>query len=204
MSTDTLQQLLADGQDHAVSELRGCASSRAGLYRALERLQAQALVRRVARGIYRLEAHPGDGQAEDYWAQIGAQVPKGVVCLLSALAFHGIGTQQPGAVWLAIPRGAWRPRTDWPPLRLVHFADAAHAAGVEEHPRDGGQVRVYSPAKTVADCFKFRHRIGLDVALEALREGWQAQRFTLPELTAMARICRVERVLRPYVEALTA
>lgn len=201
---DALRAMLSDGKDHSLGELRQCASSKASLYRALDRLQAAQVVQRVARGSYRLGRSHDPVRAEDYWTLLSALVPKGVVCLLSALAFHGIGTQQPGALWLAVPKSAWRTRATWPPLKLVHFSGDAYSTGIEEHERSGGAVRVYSPAKTVADCFKFRNRVGLDVALEALREGWQAQRFTLPELTAMARVCRVERVMRPYVQALTA
>lgn len=201
---DALREMLSDGKDHSLGELRQCASSKATLYRALGRLQAADLVQRVARGTYRLGRGLDPVRAEDYWTLLSALVPKGVVCLLSALAFHGIGTQQPGELWLAVPRSAWRPRATWPPLKLMHFSGDAYSAGIEAHERSGSAVRVYSPAKTVADCFKFRNRVGLDVALEALREGWHAQRFTLPELGDMARVCRVERVMRPYVQALTA
>jgi hypothetical protein len=107
-------------------------------------------------------------------------------------------------VWLALPKSAWRKTEEYPPLRIVHFSGGAYTAGVETHQRQGGTVRVYSVAKTVADGFKFRNRIGLDVAIEALREGWQQRRFTMEELDAMARICRVQAVIRPYVEALVA
>lgn len=107
-------------------------------------------------------------------------------------------------VWLALPKSAWRKPEDYPPLRIVHFSGAAYTGGIEKHKRAGGMVQVYSMAKTVADCFKFRNHIGLDVAIEALREGWQQRRFTLDELDKMAHVCRVQAVLRPYVEALVA
>jgi predicted transcriptional regulator of viral defense system len=201
---DALREILSDGKDHSLAELRQCVSSKASLYRALDRLQAADIVHRVGRGTYRLGRGHDPVRAEDYWTLLSALVPKGVICLLSALAFHGIGTQQPGALWLAVPKSAWRTRATWPPMKLVHYSGDAYSAGIEEHERRSGTVRVYSPAKTVADCFKFRNRVGLDVALEALQDGWRAQRFTLPELSAMARVCRVERVMRPFVQALTA
>jgi predicted transcriptional regulator of viral defense system len=130
--------------------------------------------------------------------------PQGVLCLLSALAFHELTTQSPSVVWLALPKSAWRKPEAYPPLHIVHFSGAAFMEGVEMHDRSGEKVRVTSVAKTVADCFKFRNRIGLDVAIEALREGWQQRRFTLEELDAMARVCRVQALMRPYVEALVA
>jgi predicted transcriptional regulator of viral defense system len=130
--------------------------------------------------------------------------PKGVLCLLSALAFHELTTQSPPVVWLALPKSAWHKPETYPPLRIVHYSGAAFTTGVETYQRAGGMVRVYSVAKTVADVFKFRNRIGLDVAIEALREGWQQRRFTLDELDAMARICRVQAVMRPYIEAMVA
>jgi len=99
--------------------------------------------------------------------------PQGVLCLLSALAFHELTTQSPPVVWLALPKSAWRKPDVYPPLRILHYSGEAFTAGVETHKRQGGTVRVYSVVKTVADGFKFRNRIGLDVAIEALREGWQ-------------------------------
>jgi predicted transcriptional regulator of viral defense system len=158
-------------------------------------------VQRVGRGRYRV-AVP---QAEpDTWVAAQHQYPHGVLCLLSALMLHEITTQSPRDVWLALPKSAWRKPASHPPLRLVHLSGAAFTAGIETRERPGGVVRVYSAAKTVADCFKFRNQVGLDVALEALREGFRARRFTLDELDAMARVCRVQAVIRPYVEALVA
>ena len=133
-----------------------------------------------------------------------AAVPHGVVCLLSALQYHGIGTQLPSEVWMAIDRRARRPALRYPPLRIVRYTGAALTEGVESRRVEGREVRVYNVAKTVADCFKYRNKIGLDVALEALREGWRARRFTMDELDRYAAICRVQRVMRPYLEALTA
>ena len=156
---------------------------------------------RVRRGVYQVAENM---DASDTWGQVMQRYPQGVLCLLSALAFHELTTQSPPVVWLALPKSAWRKSEEYPPLRIVHFSGEAFTAGVEIHHRSGGMVRVYSVAKTVADGFKFRNHIGLDVAIEALREGWQQRRFTLEELDAMARVCRVQAVIRPYVEALVA
>jgi predicted transcriptional regulator of viral defense system len=184
-----------------VANLPPLGISRSGLYRALEPLLDEGRIVRVRRGVYQL-AEAGD--AGDTWVQVMQRYPHGVLCLLSALAFHEITTQSPSAVWLALPKSAWRKPEGYPPLRIAHFSGEAYPAGIENHRRPGGVVRVYSVAKTVADCFKFRNRIGLDVAIEALRDGWQQRRFTLEDLEKMARICRVQVVMRPYVEALVA
>lgn len=175
--------------------------SRPALFRALGELVAEQRVVRVVRGRYRI-ASPE--QEADTWVAAQNQYPQGVLCLLSALLLHEITTQSPREVWLALPKSAWRKPAGYPPLRLVHFSGASFAAGIETRVRPGGAVRVYSAAKTVADCFKFRNQVGLDVALEALREGFRAHRFTFDELDAMARVCRVQAVMRPYVEALVA
>jgi predicted transcriptional regulator of viral defense system len=127
-----------------------------------------------------------------------------VICLLSALAFHSLTTQSPREAWIALPKGAWRKPATYLPARIVHFSGKGFTTGIEEHARPGGIVRVYTVAKTVADCFKFRHQIGLDIAIESLREGWREQRFTLEQLDHMASICRVQAVMRPYIEALVA
>lgn len=176
--------------------------SRPALFRALAELVAEQRVVRVARGRYR--AASADREA-DSWVAAQHQYPQGVLCLLSALLLHELTTQSPREVWLALPKSAWRKSSiSYPPLRLVHFSGAAFSTGIETRTRPAGTVRVYSVAKTVADCFKFRNQVGLDVALEALREGFRARRFTLDELDAMARVCRVRAVMRPYVEALVA
>ncbi|MGH7621810.1 MAG: type IV toxin-antitoxin system AbiEi family antitoxin domain-containing protein, partial [Gemmatimonadaceae bacterium] len=131
-------------------------------------------------------------------------VPQGVICLLSALQYHGVGTQLPSEVWMALDRRAWRPRVGYPPLRIVRFTGAALTQGIERHTIEGRAVKVYGVAKTLADCFKYRNKIGIDVVLEALREAWRRRRFTMDELHRYAAICRVQRVMQPYLEALTA
>lgn len=131
------------------------------------------------------------------------RVPRGVVCLASALQFHGIGTQSPHQVWLALPRGSNFPRIGDLPLRFCKYSPASYAFGAHGHSLPGGTVRVYSPAKTVADCFKYRNKYGLDMAIEALREGWREKKFTMKELSDAAAVCRVSRVMQPYLEMLT-
>jgi predicted transcriptional regulator of viral defense system len=174
-----------------------------GIHRqVLTRLVAEGEIERVTRGVYRLPEQP---ITENHGlALAAAAVPQGVICLLSALRYHGIGTQLPSEVWLALDRRAWRPKLSYPPLRIVRFTGKALTAGVETHRLEGRPAKVYGLAKTVADCFKYRNKIGLDVALEALREGWQKRRFTMDELDRYAAICRVQRVMRPYLEALAA
>ncbi len=126
------------------------------------------------------------------------------MCLLSALRFHDIGTQTPFQVWIALDRRARRPALKYPPLRVVRFTGAALTEGVESHRIEGRTVRIYKVAKTVVDCFKCRNKIGLDVALEALREAWHARRFTTEAPYRYAVICRVHRIMRPYLEVLAA
>ncbi len=174
-----------------------------GIHRQiLTRLVEEGEIERVARGVYRLPEHSATENQGLVLAT--AAVPHGVICLLSALQYHGIGTQLPSEVWIALDRRAWRPRLAYPPLRIVRYTGKALSAGVETHRMEGRQVKVYGLAKTVADCFKYRNKIGLDVALEALREGWRARRFTMDELDRYAVICRVQRVMRPYLEAIAA
>jgi predicted transcriptional regulator of viral defense system len=172
-----------------------------GIHRqVLSRLVAAGELERVARGLYRTPESP---LTEHHGLAVaGTAVPNGVICLLSALRFHGIGTQLPSQVWIAIDRRARRPALKYPPLRVVRFTGAALSEGVGSHRLEGRTVRVYGVAKTLADCFKYRHKIGLDVALEALREAWRARRFTMDELDRFAGICRVRRVMRPYLEAM--
>jgi predicted transcriptional regulator of viral defense system len=166
----------------------------------LTRLTQQGALERVGRGLYIVA---GAELSESHsLAEAARRAPGGVVCLLSALRFHDLTTQAPFEVWLALPPGAWRPRLGTPPLRIVRFSGQALTEGIEEHVVESVRVRVYTPAKTVADCFKFRNKIGLDVALEALRETWRARRATMDDLWNYAQICRVTTVMRPYLESL--
>jgi predicted transcriptional regulator of viral defense system len=172
----------------------------AGIHRqTVSRLVASGELKRVVRGVYRLPGHP---QSEHTGlAIVGAVVPQGVICLLSALQFHGIGTQVPSEVWIAIDRKARRPSLRYPPLRVLRFSGAALTEGVEIKPIDGQMVRIYNVAKTVVDCFKYRNKIGLDVALEALREARAAKMASAEALWHYAKIDRVTNVMRPYLES---
>ena len=166
----------------------------------LSRLCAAGKLQRIARGLYVL---PNTDVTEHHsLAEACKRVPKGVVCLLSALQYHGLTTQTPFEVWLAIGEKAWRPHIEYPPLRIVHFSRPTLTAGVEEHQIEGVIVQVYTPAKTVADCFKYRNKIGLDVAIESLRECLRSQLCTMDNLWHYAKICRVQNVMRPYLESL--
>lgn len=164
------------------------------------RLHDRGLLERVGRGLYRV---PGaEVTASHSLTEVSRRIPKGVVCLLSALQFHELTTQLPHEVWIAIDVTAWKPRVQNLPVRVVRFSGKALAAGVEHHEIEGVDVKVYSPAKTVADCFKYRHKIGLDVAIEALRDFVRERKGSMDELWGYAKICRVTNVMRPYLEAI--
>jgi len=168
----------------------------------LSYLAKKGMLLRVGRGLYSLV--DSDMLTENHTlVEACKAVPGGVVCLYSALRFHNIGTQGPADVWLAVNRKAWLPKLDYPPVRFVRFSEAALTAGVETHQIEGVPVRVYSPAKTVADCFKYRRKFGLDVAVEALRECLRDRRAAIDEIWHFAQVCRVAKVMRPYLEALT-
>jgi predicted transcriptional regulator of viral defense system len=168
----------------------------------LRRLHAAGKVDRLGRGLY---VPAGASLSEhEMLATAAARIPNGVVCLLSALRFHSLTTQNPSEVWLAIDRKAHLPVKQALPLHIVRFSGKARTAGVEEHEIDGVLVRVYNAAKTVADCFKYRRKIGADIAMEALRDCWRSGKSTMDELWRYAAVCRVTNVMRPYLEAVAA
>ncbi|AWI09511.1 type IV toxin-antitoxin system AbiEi family antitoxin domain-containing protein [Ereboglobus luteus] len=167
----------------------------------LGRLVRAGRLIRFSRGVYA----PSDAEIDEKhdWEIACLRVPNGVLCLTTALALHEIGTQSPREVWMAIDGKAWTPRITHPPMRYVRFSPAALHYGVMTEKISGqARLRVYTAAKTVADCFKFRNKIGIDVAIEALREGWRTRKFTMSELAAAAHVCRVARVMQPYLEML--
>ncbi|HUS46401.1 MAG TPA: type IV toxin-antitoxin system AbiEi family antitoxin domain-containing protein [Phycisphaerae bacterium] len=173
-----------------------------GIHReCLRRLCAKGLLVRVARGLYVLAR--ADLSSQHTLALAAQSIPRGVICLLSALRFHDIGTQNPQEVWLTIDHKAEVPRVSYPRLRIVRSSGKALMAGIDKHTIEGVTVKVYSPAKTVVDCFKYRSKIGLDVALEALRDCWRQRRATMDDLWRYAKICRMTNVMRPYLESLT-
>jgi len=166
----------------------------------IRRMCNKGLLKRVSRGLYvRTDA---EFSANIGLAQVAKRVPHGVVCLLSALQFHGIGTQSPYEVWLALDRDVRRPHIEYPPLRIMRFSGEALNEGIEKHEIERVSVRIYSPAKTVADCFKYRNKIGLDVAIEALRDCRNSKKCTNADLWKYAKVCRVTQVMKPYLEAL--
>ena len=166
----------------------------------LSRLHREGVLERASRGVYYL---PDTELTEHHGlAEAIKTAPRGIVCLLSALRFHELTTQSPFEVWLALDRKAHRPVGRGVSLHVVRFSGSALTSGVEEHLIEGIKVRVYSPAKTVADCFKYRNKIGLDVALESLRDYWKSRHADADELWKYAKVCRVANVMRPYMEAL--
>ena len=165
----------------------------------LRQMCAKGELVRVGRGMYSLP--DADVTTHHGLAQAAKAIPKGVICLLSALRFHEIGTQAPHEIWIALDRRAARPRARHPKTRIVRFSGKALTKGVDQHTIEGIQVRIYTPAKTVADCFKYRNKIGLDVALEALREVLRCRKCSTDELWKYAKICRVTNTMRPYMEA---
>ncbi|MBQ0920569.1 type IV toxin-antitoxin system AbiEi family antitoxin domain-containing protein [Hydrogenophaga aromaticivorans] len=166
----------------------------------LTRLSAAGLLERVGRGLYRLP----DAQVSEFESlgSVAAKVPQAVFCLLTALQFHELTTQLPRQVWIAMPRGSHPPRIDYPPIKMVQFTGEAYSAGIEEVGRDGVRLRVYGMAKTVADCFKHRNKIGLDVALEALKGVRSRNKASVDEIWRYAKVCRVANVMRPYLESI--
>jgi len=166
----------------------------------LRRLCDRGVLERQARGIYTLRG----AEITEHHSLVQAckRAPKGVICLLSALRFHGLTTQSPFEIWMAIDRKARLPKVEGVPLHVVRFSGRALTEGIERHRIEGVDVSVYCPAKTVADCFKYRNKIGLDVALEALRECRRERRCTMDDLWRFAKVCRVANVMRPYLEAM--
>lgn len=194
-------------RDRAKRLLKGVGIARAAEFAnyaisrtELGRLRDAGVIERVGRGLYSL---PGAVLTEKHsLAEASRSIPHGVICLLTALRFHKLTTQNPSEVWMAIADKAWRPKQGSLRLRLVHMSGESFTSGVEEHDVAGVPIRVYSAAKTVADCFKFRNRIGLDVAIEALRDFSRTRRGGATELARFARICRVSRVMQPYLDSI--
>lgn len=186
-------------RDHG-GQLRMSEAIRLGMSRySLYKLKDRGIIEQVSRGVYRLVDLPPLGDPD--LVTVALRVPGAVVCLISALAYHGLTTQIPHEVSIAILRDSRPPRLDHPPVRVYRFGAAAFAAGVEEKLLDRVPVRIYSPEKTLADAFKFRNRIGMDIVQEALRSYRARRRLDYDAVLRYARICRVERVMRPYLEA---
>lgn len=172
-----------------------------GIHReTIRRLLETGDIISIARGLYSSSQFIPDENFSFLVAQKIA--PKGIICLLSALSFHEIGTQNPSDIWIAVPRGTRIPTVSEYPIQISLFSGEAYSSGIEEHTADGVVVRVYSIAKTIPDCFKYRNKIGLDVAIEALKDVIRNKRTSINEILHFARICRVEKVMKPYMESL--
>jgi predicted transcriptional regulator of viral defense system len=168
----------------------------------LKRLVDEGLLMQSGRGLYSV----ANAKTTEHHslAEACLRVPGGVVCLLSALRYHGLTTQNPWEVWMAVTPSSRKPKVDHPPLRIVRFSGSAFTGGVDRVRIEGVEVRITSAAKTVADCFKYRNKIGVDVAVQALRDGWTKRKFTADQLSHFARVCRVTHVMRPYLDSLLA
>lgn len=170
--------------------------------RTLYQMHETGAIVRESRGLYRLaDTEPG---AYFDLVQVALRIPKGVICLISALSFHGLTTQIPQHVYIALPINSEKPRIEHPPIRIFWLSQKSYSASIEEHELDGILVRIYGIEKTIADCFKFRNKIGLDVVLEALRDYVEHKRLDIDALLFFANLNRVENVVRPYLEMLLA
>jgi predicted transcriptional regulator of viral defense system len=168
----------------------------------LTRLLRDRTVIRRARGLYQLAT--AEVESSHTLAEAALLVPKGIVCLISALQFHGLTLQTPSVVWMAVARTAWRPKIDYPPIRFVRWTSRALEEGIETHKIEGVIVRVTNPARTIVDCFRYRNKIGIDVALEGLREALRARHVSVDDLWQRAKVARVWSVMKPYVDASVA
>lgn len=166
----------------------------------ISRLVESGELIKVGRGLYSLTA--ADYNEQQSLLETAQRIPRGVICLLSALRFHELTTQNPFEVWIAIEGMSRKPTLEFIPLRVMRFSRDAFTEGVEIKKINGSSLQVYNPAKTVADCFKYRNKIGLNVAIEALRDAWSQKQATMDELWHYAKICRVSNVMRPYLESL--
>ena len=200
-----VQQTLTD-RAIEIARKRGVARTRdfmdAGIPRVyLQRLQKQGRLNRIGHGLYQVEGAVLSGQHS--LAEAARTVPHGVVCLLSALQFHGLTTQLPNRVWIMIKPGARASRARSVGLQFTKASGKSFTSGIKHHSIDGVAVPIYEPAKTVADCFKYRSKVGLDVAIEALRDCLNQRKCTPADLWRYAKTCRVDNIMRPYIEALT-
>ena len=180
--------------------MRMAIAVQSGVHRnTLYAMRDAGVIEQLSRGLFRLADAPP--LANPDLVTVARRVPRGVICLISVLALHDLGTQIPHEVWLAVPRDSEPPRVDYPPIRVFRYADKAFAEGIEITKIDDTPVRVYSREKTLADCFKYRNKIGLDTAVEALKAYKQQGQIDTDALMRYAQTCRVANVIRPYLEA---
>jgi predicted transcriptional regulator of viral defense system len=181
--------------------LRTAQAMRLGIHpEVIYQMEAEGIIEQVTRGIYRLSDLPPFDNTD--LATVALAIPKGVICLISALSYYDLTSQIPRQVDIALLRGAKHPSLKYPPIRIFYFSGEAFDFGVQEYELDGVKVHMYSPEKTLADCFKYRNRVGLDVAVEALKTYWNERRGNVDKLMESARACRVEKVMKPYIEAI--
>jgi predicted transcriptional regulator of viral defense system len=181
--------------------LSSTEAMRAGIHpRDLYAMRDAKLLNQLSRGLYRLSNIPPLENPD--FVTVARRVPEGVFCLISALSFHELTTQIPHENYVALKMGSRTPKLDYPPIRTFHFSGKAFTEGIETRKVDGVPFRIYSPEKTLADCFKCRHVVGLDTALEALRNYWRSKWKKTDELTRFSKICRVDKVMTPYLEAI--
>ena len=168
--------------------------------KTIAEMEQAGLVNKISRGLYRLADYPALAYPD--LVVVALRVPRAVICLVSALAFHDLTTQVPHKIYIALPQSMRRPRIKYPPLDVIWLSEKPYQNGIVEYPLDGITVPIYSKAKTVADCFKFRSKVGKDVAIEALKEYLQLPGADIEELLQYARINRVEQIMQPYLEAI--
>jgi len=181
--------------------LKTAQAIRLGIHpEVIYQMQSEGLIERLARGLYRLADLPPFDNAD--LTTVALAIPKGVICLISALSYYDLTSQIPRQVDIACKRGSKRPSLEYPPIRVFYFSGRAFDFGIQEYQLDGVSVHIYSPEKTLADCFKYRNRVGLDVAVEALKTYWNEKRGNVDKLMESARACRVEKIMRPYIEGI--
>jgi predicted transcriptional regulator of viral defense system len=181
--------------------LRTCQVIKAGIHRrVLYEMRDTGILEKIGRGLYRLKSLPPLGNPD--LALIALKVPNSVISLISSLSFHEITTQIPHEIYLALPRGAEPPRLEYPPVKIFWFTGRAFTEGIETQKIDDIQIRVYNPEKTLADCFKYRNKIGMDTVIEALKLYSERKKVKVDELIYYSRICRVEKIMRPYLESI--
>ena len=200
MGTTARERKVIEAFRRAGGVLRTAQALRVGVHqRDLYALRDAGVLEPLSRGVYRLAELPP--LADPDLVTVATRMPKAVIALVSALHVHGLTTEIPHEVSIALPRGTARPRLGWPPLRVYRMSGAMFTSGIETHERDGVAIRVYGAAKTVADCFKVRNRLGIEVAIEALRTGIAERKFTPAQILRAAKLCRVNGIVRPYLEA---
>lgn len=194
-ASDKARQII---QQHG-GVIRTAKAIEAGIHpRTLYQLRDSGLLEELSRGVYRLSDQKAVSDPD--LVIVATRIPKAIICLISALSFHEMTTQIPHAISIALARGANTPRLDYPPISIHRFSNKTLLAGIDVHHVDNVPIRVYNPEKTLADCFKFRNKIGMDVVLEALKLYKARKKFKSGEILKYAQICRVEKIMRPYLE----